>query len=75
MPASDECSPADPHAGTGVGRPVPRPAGGTEAPAPRASRLWIWFVAAFALQLLAWAAWLTIASHHRVQEVPIVPVR
>lgn len=41
------------------------------APAPR-SRLWLWFVAAFAVQLAAWGIWLTIAARHRVQEVPIV---
>jgi hypothetical protein len=43
-------------------------------PAPR-SRLWLWFVAAFAVQLAAWGIWLTIAARHRVQEVPIVRVR
>jgi hypothetical protein len=36
------------------------------------SRLWLWFVAAFALQLAAWTAWFIIASHHKVQEVPVV---
>jgi hypothetical protein len=41
------------------------------APAPR-SRLWLWFVAAFAVQWAAWGIWLTIAARHRVQEVPIV---
>jgi hypothetical protein len=35
------------------------------------SRLWLWFVAAFVLQAVAWTAWLTIASDHKVQEVPL----
>ncbi len=40
----------------------------------RPSRLWLWFVAAFALQAVAWTAGFVIASHHRVQEVPLVRV-
>ena len=43
--------------------------------AEKKSRLWIWFVAAFALQLGAWTAWFVIASQHRVQEVPLVGSR
>ena len=39
------------------------------------SRLWLWFVAAFLVQLGAWATWLVIASRHRVQEVPLVQQR
>lgn len=35
------------------------------------SRLWLWFVAAFLLQCVAWAAWFTIAAGHKVQEVPL----
>jgi hypothetical protein len=35
------------------------------------SRLWLWFVAAFALQLGAWAVWFVIASQHKVAEVPL----
>ena len=35
------------------------------------SRLWWWVVAAFLLQLGVWTAWITLASHHRVQEVPL----
>jgi hypothetical protein len=35
------------------------------------SKLWILFVAAFALQLAAWTAWFIIASHHPVEEVPL----
>lgn len=37
----------------------------------RSSRLWMWVVAAFLLQLAAWVAWFTIASQHRVEEVPL----
>lgn len=44
------------------------------APAPR-SRLWWWFVAAFAVQLAAWGVWLTIAARHPVQDVPLVRAR
>lgn len=44
------------------------------APSPR-SRLWLWFVAAFAVQLAAWGVWLGIASRHPVQEVPVIRVR
>lgn len=40
--------------------------------APRPSRLWLWFVAAFLLQAVAWGAWLAIAAQHKVQEVPVV---
>jgi hypothetical protein len=36
------------------------------------SRLWLWCVAACLLQLGAWGAWITIASKHKVQEVPLV---
>lgn len=35
------------------------------------SRLWLWFVGAFVLQLAAWAAWFSIASKHKVAEVPL----
>ena len=35
------------------------------------SRLWIWFLAAFAVQAAAWTAWFTIASRHPVEEVPL----
>lgn len=37
------------------------------------SRLWLWFVAAFALQCAAWTVWLVIASDHKIQEVPLAP--
>lgn len=39
------------------------------------SRLWLWFVAVMALQAAAWTVWLTIASQHRVAEVPLVRSR
>ena len=35
------------------------------------SRLWLWFIAAFLLQAAAWTTWFVIASHHKVQEVPL----
>lgn len=41
------------------------------AGSPKPSRLWLWFVAAFALQLAAWTAWFVVAAHHKVQEVPL----
>jgi hypothetical protein len=50
------------------------PAGDSRA-AVRKSRLWLWFVAAFAVQFAAWGWWLTLASRHRVQEVPVVRMR
>jgi hypothetical protein len=37
----------------------------------RPSRLWLWVVAAFALQAAAWTTWFILASHHRVAEVPL----
>jgi len=40
---------------------------------PRSSKLWLWFVAAFVVQLAAWAVWFTIASKHKVAEVPLQP--
>lgn len=45
------------------------------ATAPARSRLWLWFVLAFALQAAAWTAWFTIAARHKVQEVPLVTAR
>jgi hypothetical protein len=38
---------------------------------PRPSRLWLWVVAAFALQAAAWTTWFILAAHHRVAEVPL----
>ncbi len=40
--------------------------------AGKKSRLWLWVVAAFALQCAAWAAWFIIAANNRVAEVPIM---
>lgn len=37
----------------------------------RPSRLWLWVVAAFALQAAAWTTWFILAAHHRVAEVPL----
>lgn len=44
----------------------------TTVPKNKRSLLWLWFVAAFAVQGVAWTAWFVIASHHHVQEVPLV---
>jgi hypothetical protein len=35
------------------------------------SRLWLWFVAAFVIQAVAWTALFRIASQNRVEEVPL----
>lgn len=43
----------------------------SRASAPKPSRLWLWVVAAFALQVAAWTAWFVIAARHKVQEVPL----
>ncbi len=43
-------------------------------PAAKPSRLWLWFVAAFAIQAAAWTTWFVIASNYKVQEVPLVKV-
>jgi hypothetical protein len=37
------------------------------------SKLWFWFIAAFLVQAAMWTTWLVIASHHRVEEVPLAP--
>lgn len=70
MAASDE---SEPRGGADGAAPTPEAPAGVAGRRP--SRLWIWFVAAFALQLAAWAVWLTIAAQHRVQEVPVAPSR
>lgn len=58
----------------GGGRAPVKP--GIALPSPtepaRKSRLWLWFVLAFILQLGAWVAWFTIANQHRVATVPLV---
>ncbi len=38
---------------------------------PRRSYLWLWFAGACALQILAWTAWIILASRHAVAEVPL----
>lgn len=48
------------------------PESGSSASPPAPSRLWWWFVLAFVVQLAAWTAWFIIASHHRVEEVPLI---
>lgn len=47
----------------------------TENVAARKSRLWLWFVAAFVVQVAAWTAWFMIAAQHKVQEVPLATAR
>ena len=42
-----------------------------QTPPRRGSKLWLWFVAAFVLQGAAWTAWFVIASHYKVEEVPL----
>lgn len=42
---------------------------------PKKSRLWLWFVFAFVVQISVWSTWVTIASKNRVQEVPLVTAR
>ena len=37
------------------------------------SKIWLWVVAACVLQVAVWFAWITIASRHRVAEVPLAP--
>ena len=39
------------------------------------SKLWLFFVAACALQIVAWTAWFIIAAHHPVEEVPLATTR
>jgi hypothetical protein len=41
----------------------------------KGTKLWLWILAAFLLQLAAWGAWLTIASRHKVAEVPLATPR
>jgi hypothetical protein len=39
------------------------------------SKLWLWIVAAFAVQLAVWTAWFVIAARHPVEEVPLATAR
>jgi hypothetical protein len=48
---------------------------GTAPAGGKASRLWLWFVAACLIQVAAWTAWFTIAAQNRVQEVPLATAR
>ena len=55
------------------GRRQPNPGSATPATSEqKASRLWLWFVAAFVIQAAAWVIWFTIAAQHRIDEVPLV---
>ena len=47
------------------------PAGASARP----SRLWWWFIAAFAIQAAVWTAWISLAAQHRVEEVPLATAR
>ena len=49
---------------------TPSPAGG-ESPRRRPVLLWSLLAGFVLLQLGAWTAWLILASHHRVEEVPL----
>jgi hypothetical protein len=51
--------------------PASSESGEAAASGTRPSRLWLWFIAAFCVQVAAWSAWFIIASQHRVQEVPL----
>jgi len=42
------------------------------SPVKKKSYLWLWFLAAFVLQLGAWTAWFTLVAQHQVAEVPLV---
>jgi hypothetical protein len=44
-------------------------------PPTKTSRAWLWFVALFAIQAVVWTAWISIASQHKVQEVPLATAR
>lgn len=43
----------------------------TAAPPTQRSRVWLWVVAAFALQAVVWTIWIRLAVKHPVQEVPL----
>ena len=46
-------------------------ANSTRETGKRPSRLWLWIVAAFVIQALAWTSWFIIAAHNKVEEVPL----
>lgn len=42
------------------------------AVAPRqASRVWVWVIVVFAVQVAVWTAWFIFAAHHPVEEIPV----
>lgn len=45
---------------------------GSDGQPQKPSRLWLWFVAAFVVQAAMWTALFIIASHNKVEEVPLV---
>ena len=55
--------------GRGTGETKAAPASTVVVAKP--SRLWLWVLAAFVFQLGVWTTWIVIASHHKVQEVPL----
>jgi hypothetical protein len=56
---------------------IPENSTGTRPPAKPAGswRLWLWVLAAFALQFAAWTVWFAVAAKHKVAEVPLAPRR
>jgi hypothetical protein len=66
-PECGDCAPS----GVGAANATPGAKGLLVETKP--SRLWFWFIAAFCVQAAAWVAWLVIAGHHRVQEIPLAP--
>ena len=60
---------------TPAGAPPEKGAPQAGASGAGSSRLWLWVLAAFALQLAAWTAWFIIALHHQVEEVPLAHAR
>lgn len=49
-----------------------RAAGHPPADGGKPSRLWWWIGVMLAIQVTAWTAWFVIASHHPVEEIPLV---
>ena len=67
MTPAPQVEPVAPHA-----LPAPTPSPDTSAArGPASSRLWLWFVAAFVVQLAIWTTLFVIAHHHPVAEVPL----
>lgn len=38
---------------------------------PPSSRIWLWVVVAFVVQIAVWSTWFVIAKGHPVQDVPL----